>query len=513
MDKEYKGKLIEYYTQNLASIDMPDEMRPLLIEVLLRRVEEFDQNPQDIQQDLTSLVNNLKSVEIAKMPKGYKFAAGVYIPAEKKIKIAPAYLKNAIKTGDFETLYEIFTHETYHALCADQHGHDRLVSFNKYSRQFNYTLREAIVEKAADRCVFSRSSEEYSAPYFHQNRFGYADITFITDAIEATYGVSERAFLSHAIMGRDRMVGFLSGVTDQQPNKTSDFLDRIEMNYTRLHGALYGNSKLKGKALEDTLTDTLSSIYLICENQMQEIMEMHEVEDFKEARRYLGQLKFGHNKLLSSMEHAIRGFGYRVNADQLMARIEERIASTKESTISRISDFSQVYDNKDKLESKDEAIMLMRWSRYGNLGNYDQDKLSSAGITFEKPKLFDVPENDRESSIKMDFSRYWNNQDIIRNTYIFADSQMKTVSMRINNFFEQVSNKVKGLFNGQKRLNPPDNNTQVPPAKNAGVFGELSEEDLARFNQGMQSVLRLYNSEPEQSGSRQDESHNIEEKE
>lgn len=322
MDKQYKEYLIGYYYRHIEGISMPEQIKPLLVEVLLRRAREFDLSSQDIYQDMISLCNNLKKIEISKMPKGYESAAGVYMGQEKTIRIAPKYLRQALNTGDYETLYEIFTHEVYHALCADENGQDRLVSYNKYCNQYNATLREAIVEKAADRCVFSRNPKEKTAPYLHQNKFGYSDITFITDAIEATYGVTEKAFLKHAIMGRDRLVEFLAAVSNEEKEETYDFLDRIEMNYTRLHGALYGKPAQTGKVLEQTLTDTMSSMYIICEDQMQKRIINQPIEDFKEADRCVLDFQYDHNKLVTAMEHGINGFGYRTDTKRLRENVE-----------------------------------------------------------------------------------------------------------------------------------------------------------------------------------------------
>lgn len=490
MDKQYKDYLIGYYYRHIEGISMPEQMKPLLVEVLLRRANEFDLSSQDIYQDMISLCNNLKKIEISKMPKGYESAAGVYMGQENTIRIAPKYLRQALNTGDYETLYEIFTHEVYHALCADENGQDRLVSYNKYCNQYNATLREAIVEKAADRCVFSRNPNEKTAPYLHQNKFGYSDITFITDAIEATYGVTEKAFLKHAIMGRDRLVEFLAAVSNEEKEDTYDFLDRIEMNYTRLHGALYGKPAQTGKVLAQTLTDTMSSMYIICEDQMQKRIINQPIEDLKEADRCALDFKYDHNKLVTAMEHGINGFGYRTDTKKLRENVEGRVASFRDATISRICDFSEITRNKENFESKEEAIMLMRWARHGNLWNYDRERLDQAGVKVEFTKMFSIPDSAKDSVERMDFNRTWDNQYIIYNTYEFARDQMETSKMKILEFKDRLVDGIKNLFTKQKRLNPPSEHKNYINIQNQSGFGELTPEELERFNIGVQSVLK-----------------------
>ena len=490
MDKQYEEYLIGYYYRHIESISMPEQMKPLLVEVLLRRAKEFELTSQDIYQDMVSLCNNLNKIEIAKMPKGYESAAGVYMGQEKTIKIAPQYLKRALNTGDYETLYEIFTHEVYHALCVDENGQDRLVSYNKYCNQYNATLREAIVEKAADRCVFSRNPNEKTAPYLHQNKFGYSDITFITDAIEATYGVTEKAFLKHAIMGRERLVEFLSAVSNEDKVETMDFLDRVEMNYTRLHSALYGKPPQKGKVLETTITDTMSSIYMICEDQIQKRIKNYEIEDFSDAERCSVEFKYAHNKLVTAMEHGINGFGYKVNSKKLKEKVEERVGSMRSATVSRICDFSEVTENKENFESTEEAMMLMRWARYGNLWNYERDRLDQAGVKVKFENMFSIPESTKSDIERFDFNLNWDNSYIVYNTYEFARQQMNTTKMRLLEFKDKVFNGIKNLFTKPKGLNPPVENITYGDVNSQNGLSMLTPEELDKFNKGVQTVLK-----------------------
>ena len=178
------------------------------------------------------------------MPKRYESAAGLYDGMKKTIIINSKVMEDMMKQGDYSTLYEILTHEVFHALSRDERGRDTLASINVHSKKYNSTLLETIVEKAADRCVFSRKGDK-TLPYYHKNEYGYSDITFITDALAATYGLTEGSFLKCAIRGRQNLISMLSSFTGESKKDTRSFLDMVEVHFAKIHKALYGKDSDK----------------------------------------------------------------------------------------------------------------------------------------------------------------------------------------------------------------------------------------------------------------------------
>ena len=123
---------------------------------------------------------------------------------------------------------------------------------------------------------------------------------------------------------------------------------------------------------------------------------------------------------------------------------------------------------------------------------------NSAGIAFEKPKMFDISDSDRDSFLQMDFSRLWNNQDVIMHTNIFAQEEMKSIPRKVKDFFAQVTTRIKGAFSGQKKIGPSESNVSNSSLETYDVFRELTGEELEKFNQGVQSVLKAYHSKDEE---------------
>ena len=320
MEKGYKKntELRNYYEFNIRKMDVPEEFKSILVDILMRRAYEFDLKGPEIIQDMESLKNNLKSIKIEEMPKSYKWASGLYTPSKKQITLGTKFVKDIIKNNDYETFYEVFTHEVYHALSADERGHDRLASINKFTRHYNSSLLEAIVEKAADRCVYNRGENDTNSPYFHQNKYGYSNITFITDALAAVYGTTERSFLKSAIMGRNSLHQSLAGISGDSIDETAEFLDGVELNYARIHKILYRekyNKSLNGIEAKNEVPEALGCIYRLCEWRFQARMEQFEINSIEHAKFFEQYMKYNHNKLYFVMADAADVFNKQLGND------------------------------------------------------------------------------------------------------------------------------------------------------------------------------------------------------
>lgn len=71
MEKNYQNcNLIKYFEKFVATMEVEEDFKPLLVDILLRRSFEYSLTPQQIQQDMNSLLFSLKSIEIGKMSKG-----------------------------------------------------------------------------------------------------------------------------------------------------------------------------------------------------------------------------------------------------------------------------------------------------------------------------------------------------------------------------------------------------------------------------------------------------------
>ncbi len=412
MNKEYRAnsELIKYVKKMMTYCKVQPEYGPMLEDILLRRAYEFGLSKDQIEQDCLSMIYNLERIEIADMPDGYERAAGIYTADKKTITLDREYIQSCIKSGEFDMIYQTLTHEVYHALCRDEAGNDRLVSWNNTTKEWNTSLREAIVEKAADRCVYSRKGEANA--YFHQNRQGYTEITFVTDLIEAAYGVTEKSFLGSAISGRERMIASLSGTSGEDIGVTNLFLDGIEANYMAMHKAQYrwgDESEMSTGDRRRTVVDSLGAMYRLSEWKLQSRIANADFSTIENARRYAEYFKYSSNKLHVVMRQACCKFnGLFPNDTEFEPEVFKDSEIFREDTLTRLGTISQVLGNLDKMPSEEEALRVINLAKEGDLSEEEITKLESYGIKLERPEFF---------KISPEFMRIRNNIDFSENTW------------------------------------------------------------------------------------------------
>ena len=495
MVKGYKNneRLKEYIGNNLDKIGIDESFKPLIVDVMLRRFSEFDFSPQEIYADMTALVNNLKTIEVGKMPQQYNTAAGLYYSDSKKILIAEDCIKNAKTQEDFETLYEIFTHELFHSLARDKDGNPKISTANKYTNVAYFSLEEAIVEKAADRCVFGRTFNEGNAPFFHQNQFGYNDITYITDIIEASYGVTEKAFLRNAIQGRKYAEEFLAAIAGEKEEESLDFLDRIELNYTTLHHALY-DKNVTQKNRVSMVKDGMIAGLLVSSWKLSENIERLDVnaQNFEER---IENFKYGHNKMYLVTKDAAKKFDYRFPFANISKEVFDAIHDTREDNSFRINVLSNILKNRANIPEND-FVKLVEAAKTGKRDFGEEENLyEKYEINLDAPEYIPLESDSYLGFRYMDFeTTNWDNSQLpeeLRNVFNVPEKSDINFLDKIKEMFEKAKKYMTGKNKEPKALGPGKEENDHP--KQSSSWGQLSEEDMEKFNKGMENVLKQRN--------------------
>lgn len=501
MAKDYKNnkRLKEYVEYNIGKMGINDRFSPLLVDVMLRRFSEFDFSMQEVYQDMVSLVNNLNQIKIGPMPDDMKSAAGIYSFDTRDITISEEYIKNAKTPQDFEKIYEIFTHEVFHALARDEHGTAKISTQNRYTKMAYYSLEEAIVEKAADRCVYGRRWDEKNSPFFHQNEFGYSDITYITDVIEATYGVSEKAFLRHAIQGRKNVEVFLSAISGEKEEDTLDYLDRVELNYSTLHKALYSQN-LSNEQAANVIKDTMTAGLLISSWKMNENIGRLD-GDAQDFQIRVGDFKYGHNKLYLVSKHAAEHFDSRFSNQNIFSHVFGVIKNTRDDNSYRINTLSELLKKQADIPQEDMRILIEAAKR-GKRELEGENLFEKYEISQESPEFIPLESDSYLGFRRSDFeSTEWDNAEISEDVKVFKDiyEEMNKSDFASNlrkgfDKLKQVFKKAIHFFGGntdvQNLLGPGENTDSA--TNSDSNFGKLSPEDMQKFTEGMQQVLTAY---------------------
>ena len=483
-------ELKEYFKYCVGKMEVAPVYKRLLVDILMRRAHEYELSEADITQDMRSLSNNLKSIEIKELPSKFNSMGGVYNAARKTITLNARYLDQLVNNRYDPKLYEILTHEVYHALSRDKDGKDRLASINSYTKRENYSLLEVIVEKAADRCVYPRGNG--GAPYYTQNTYGYADITFLTDAIEATYGVKEKEFLREAIMGRDRMIRFLAKSGNEHPRETAKFLDAIEASFERLHLELYppkigSKKKLTPEEFEqkiDVIKASMVGIYNWCETKFADRIENTPLGGLREASRFENEAKYNHNKLTFVLGNALYRFTNKYNRPDIYNDVTRAVEPAVSETTDRISDIDSIITHASKLSLAD-AITLINESRHGNLYKYAR-YVNNFGIRLKSSRVF--PENSRtvDEYYNTDFRPdIWENDEISN----YMARRLPSYVSKGNKVLNAITMMMP--FSFRKELLPEGEVLEVKNDVKEAAFAALSKAERDRINKQSKEMIKV----------------------
>ena len=245
--KPYENSCMTAYIKNkIASMPVSDIYKPLLVDIILRRAYEYGLSQSDVILDVETLVRYVRKIEIADINN----FMGLHCPKECTIKISKRVFEG--NNIDYDEIYEILTHEVYHALARKDNGYDNMSLVNSYTGRVHCALLEAINSKATNRVVNRRNLLE--APYYNPTRDGYNVTAFAVDLIAATYGITERHLIQNAFKGRTFLVNYLANLSGESPNTTASYIDFMEMNLSRIHNVMFPsvetalpNSSKRGK--------------------------------------------------------------------------------------------------------------------------------------------------------------------------------------------------------------------------------------------------------------------------
>lgn len=487
-DRRAKKNLQKYFKQYIYPMDIREEFKPLLVDILMRRADLYNLSPEDIRQDVVSLLYNLEDISIMDdMPEGYEKAAGLYMSEEKKILIEKSYFE---KTTSQDELYQTLTHEVYHVLSRDEQGIDRLGGFNSLTGQYNASLLEAIVEKSSYRAVFG--NDKQNNIYFNNSARGYSDITFIIDAIEATYGVSEQEFLENAIMGRKRLAAFLNERSGEGMRGSAyQFLDELEISYSQLHNAIYpwGQEDTPYQKSQNIIS-ALSGIYNICERKMSERIGWANVQSYQDVSNLNDNLKYSHNKLSAIMDDRIEYFSKNYD-ENIKNQVNWNTQASKNKTLFKINDIENLVQAAPNFSDERNFLIAYDWAKEGRLSDLSPECRAYYGIVnnfqYKLPVTQEIVKKEFEGE---KFGHQYNN--------LKANMLIQRIKIKENNIFRTGINKIKSFFSrkDQKLLISGENASTEYAAQNmenTTIFPTLTKEEQQYYNNQVKQAVENLN--------------------
>ncbi|MBP3708699.1 MAG: hypothetical protein J6J36_08930 [Clostridia bacterium] len=265
-------------SKELENMDIDSIYKDIIVETLLRRAKQYRFSNRRINLDITNLKANLRKITIVKGDiKDHELSLAVYDTNEKEILISTKCFEE-----NPEVVFGIICHELYHVLYRNKKGIGSFDKKNELLIGYSEVYEELFVEKASYRTV-NKTNRSYRG--FNKNSFGYDDITFILDMIEATYGVNEQELLSNAIEGRTALTKFLASRGNESYNDAEKFLEELEVGAALLFSTTYPKSHQARSTIDDeyNIRNSLEALYNCCTDKILCRLELYRNKSYREA--------------------------------------------------------------------------------------------------------------------------------------------------------------------------------------------------------------------------------------
>ena len=432
--KNYRAnkQLIEYVESRIKNMQFEEQYKEVIVDIILRRAYQYELSLDAINQDLDSLEHNLYHIIMTKS----QIDQNNVIVAEYCAETKTIYIDINRAAQSKEYLYQTLTHEIYHVLSCDKAGVDKLSYKNdlieKVLPEVKCTaIKEAIIEKSSYRVVYACKNNPEN---FNRNATTYSEIIFLIDLIEAVYGVTEQDLLKHAIMGRDRLIKFLSQKADESPEKTIRFLNELDVGGCYLYLA-YENANLKKDQDKIQMIGIgLNTVIESCENKLMSKLLSKRVDNIEEAKLFKEEVSLELIKIQNIILNRMNYFKKDLDFEFALI-ITKRVNNNLESLQNYITKMDMVVEDYKKFNQATKAITI-----FNNLNKFPKQYLINAYGLTEKGKL-QVSKKYLEKVKEDDcYSEKWNNQQIL--DYLWEKSKSIYISETISNIKMQIKRKI-----------------------------------------------------------------------
>lgn len=324
-DKPYYSIELANKIRRILNRNVYGDFAIILEDIFQRRAYEFGFSDEEIIEQAKNFAKNVKSIEfMSSTDKSFDGTAmGVYCVNENKIKINQDYYlaqekRNASVVEFGEKIYETLTHEVYHGIgdYGHENGNRGLTYYDYFKQSWTGTaLDEVFIETAADRATISRNAQD--AEKGRRDTSGYGTITFATNLLAASIGVTEKELLKAGLQSRDKLMELYDSkfqTTIHTSNTKPLYFEAFEANLEALYNIEYKDREnenpkeyqMKRDMLKGTLAGLFYSAYEIADFQIAS-------DDRPVDRALVGEVEHRFMKMERIMNDTMNTFAHRYN--------------------------------------------------------------------------------------------------------------------------------------------------------------------------------------------------------
>jgi hypothetical protein len=347
-EKKYYNTNLDLVLRKYITREKYGDFAIILQDIFQRRAYEFDFSEEHIADEVANFVNRVETVEFAsKDDMIFERAMGVYIPGEKSIRLSQDYYLQDIKSKtelEFGTkLFETLTHEVYHGI-ADRGEYNGLV-YSRVGETFSRgtALNEVFTETAANRACFPRGSKE--AEQYRSDTDGYPDITFVSNLLAASVGLTEKEILRTGIQNRGKLMEAISSKFPKEKSfdEAYKMIEKIEGSLDIIYNVRYSN-KEKTETEKDLEAQLMgSSLVTLYETAFKLASYQIENDDKPINQETLADATYRYSKLEKIMQDSLTTFkNYNAIPFDYEQRILNSVEKSQNSLANRVAGFDAI---------------------------------------------------------------------------------------------------------------------------------------------------------------------------
>lgn len=422
-EKTYYSQSLERMLSKYITREGYGDFTNILREIFHRRSYEFNFSEEQIEREVANFVKNVKNIGfVPKEEMSSPTAMGVYMPQTSEIKINQDHYLRYVNSLSEETfgsqLFETLTHEVYHAITDIKS--ELGLMYYKNGEWRGAALNEVFTETAANRTCISRGAIE--AEQYRADTDGYPDITFFSNLLAASIGVSEKEILQGGTQNRKQLMEVIASKFPKgRPyNEAQKLFDKLEASLDTVYNARYKNvaqTEDEKNVQEQILSGALSTMY-----QTAFELASHQIQNDNQeiTSESLADITYRYSKMEKIMIDSATTFeSWGAISPESKQRIFLNTGKSREALASKVVGFDTLVRQGNKITSKTDLETSIKLAKRGILPQKSHILSQRYGISISKVtplSVYEITDNLQHDEYVMredfDNGRQWNNIDV-----------------------------------------------------------------------------------------------------
>ena len=489
-EKEYYNKKLEKILKLNITREKYGDLALILEDIFQRRAYEFDFSIEQMIDEVENFCKNVSSINfVSKDEMESENNMGVYCSKTSEIKINRDYfleLRKYVNENEWgEKIYETLAHEVFHAIDdkIKLNGPLGLMFYDPITNKYKGTaLNEICVETAADRISISRNSED--ATRFRRNTNGYPNITFVSNLLAASMGLTEKQFLAAGIKNRGKLMEMFS--TKLPDDNFTDFfrknllepfeskLDIIyNLNYNKENNSEY--LEMEEELYVQALSGMYEDVYNMAINQITN-------SDRNLSKEYSAELMYRISKMETIMADSLEMFRQngKISPNSIKT-IKLRTIQTRTLLANIVNSLTVLETQKHKIT--DDGVLK------------EQIEKSKLGVFFEPDNILKLKEtyNIEVNYINLEQLKGVT-QDLSYSNFVLKedfDNGLQWDNISTSIVMRKIFDKHVQEFNNKKLEKEMEETTEIPVITD-DMLGKKEEGLFSKFKNGLKNIFTKF---------------------